>query len=95
MASGEPGSKRTGTPGFSLLWRMNRTLAFVWRSGPGWTIANASVILLSAALPMVFLYVIKLLIDLITEAMAGGAPPDGVVELGPRSLVCYVARDEL
>lgn len=66
-------------PGLSLLWRMRQTLGFVWRSGPGWTIASAAVILLSAALPLLFLYAIKLLVDLVTGAVAAGVAPDGSV----------------
>jgi ATP-binding cassette subfamily B protein len=68
-----------GVPGISLLWRMRRTLGFVWRSGPRWAVASALMILLTASLPLVFLYAIKLLVDLVTEAVAAGVPLDGVV----------------
>jgi len=69
-----------GVPGISSLWRMRRTLAFVWKSGPGWTIASGVVILISAALPLAFLYTIKLLVDLIAQSAAAGAPAGGLVD---------------
>ena len=61
-----------------MLWNLRGTLAFVWRSGPGWCVASAVVILLNGALPLAFLYAIKLLIDLVTGALATGA--DAVTE---------------
>lgn len=71
-----------GTPGIASIWRMRRTLAFVWRSGKGWTLANGAVIAICALLPLAFLYAVKLLVDLVTRATASGPPPGGVVEDG-------------
>ena len=62
-------------PGVASLRRMRQTLAFVWKSGPGWSVASAIVIVVGAVLPLGFLYAIKLLVDLIAAAVpgAGGA----------------------
>jgi ATP-binding cassette subfamily B protein len=57
---------------------MRQTLAFVWRSGPGWTIAAGVVIVVGAVLPLAFLYAIKLLVDLIAVSAAGASPGGGV-----------------
>jgi ATP-binding cassette subfamily B protein len=65
-------------PGVASLWRMRRTLAFVWKSGPGWAVAAGVVIVVGAALPLGFLYAIKLLVDLIAASAAAGAAAGGV-----------------
>ena len=69
-----------GVPDIGSLGRMRQTLGFVWRSGPGWTIASSVYIVLSAALPLVFLYAIKLMVDVITEGVAKGVAPGGEVD---------------
>jgi ATP-binding cassette subfamily B protein len=69
-----------GVPGIASLWRMRQTLAFVWRSGPGWAVASGLSILVGAALPLVFLYAIKLLVDLVTASAASGLAPGGEVD---------------
>jgi len=71
-------SSSLGVPGIASLWRMRQTLAFVWRSGPGWAIASGVVIVVGALLPLAFLYAIKLLVDLITAHVAGAPAPAGV-----------------
>ena len=68
-------------PGVASLWRMRRTLAFVWKSGPRWAVAAGVVIVVGAVLPLAFLYAIKLLVDLIAAA-AAGAPAGGAVDPG-------------
>ena len=70
------GAASMGVPGLSMIWRTKRTLGFVWAAGPGLALANAAVILVAALLPLVFLYVIRLLIDSITETV-GDLPPGG------------------
>lgn len=62
-----------------MLWSMRSTLVFVWKAGPGWAIASAITILIGAALPAVFLYVIKLMVDLIADLETAGVPVDGSV----------------
>jgi ATP-binding cassette, subfamily B, bacterial len=68
-------------PGVASLRRMRQTLAFVWKSGPGWAIAAGVVIVVGAVLPLAFLYAIKLLVDLIAASTVG-APPGGAVDQG-------------
>jgi ATP-binding cassette subfamily B protein len=64
-------------------FRLDRALRFVWRASPGWTIAAASLIAVQGVLPLLSLYLIKLIIDAVsaivfpapTEATGAG---DGV-----------------
>ena len=59
--------------------QLGRAVALVWSASPGWTLANAALIALKAGLPLVFLYVLKLLIDSLAQNyFGGGAPADGV-----------------
>lgn len=55
------------TKQFALLWR---TLGLVWRSGPGWTLASAALILVQGALPLLSLYVMKVFIDELSHALS-------------------------
>lgn len=38
-------------------------LAYIWRSSPGWTLGNALLILVRGVLPLLLLYLVKLLVD--------------------------------
>ncbi|HZL99019.1 MAG TPA: ABC transporter ATP-binding protein [Planctomycetota bacterium] len=73
----DPQGPSPGVPGVASLWRMRQTLAFVWRSWPGWAVASGVLIVVGALLPLAFLYAIKLLVDLIA---AGPAPAGGAVD---------------
>jgi ATP-binding cassette, subfamily B, bacterial len=45
-------------------WHHIKTiLAYIWRSSPGWTLSNAMLILIRGVLPLMLLYMIKLLVD--------------------------------
>ena len=62
-------NKLLEAPGLSFIWKIRTTLGFVWRSGPGWSIASGVLILINGVLPLAFLYTIKLMVDLITGAV--------------------------
>jgi ATP-binding cassette subfamily B protein len=53
--------------------QLNRALRFVWKSAKGWTIANAVLIVVQGVLPLLPLYLMKLMVDAVT---AGLAAPD-------------------
>lgn len=64
--------------------RLGRSLRFVWQSAKGWTIANGFLLVLQGVLPLVTLYLMKLMVDTVTAGLA--APDKGgavrrVVEL--------------
>jgi ATP-binding cassette subfamily B protein len=52
---------------------LDRALRLVWHSSPGWTVANFTLVLLQGFLPLVTLYLLKLIVDGVT---AGLTSPD-------------------
>ncbi len=52
--------------------RLDRALRFVWQAGPGWTIASLALVVIQGALPLLTLYLMKLIIDAVTFSV--GAP---------------------
>ena len=53
--------------------RLRQAVRFVWESGPGWGIANVVLIVIEGVLPLLLLYIMKLVVDSVT---AGIAAPD-------------------
>jgi len=49
--------------------RIDRAIRFVWEAGPGWTIASLALVFFQGALPLLALYVMKLIVDAVTFAM--------------------------
>ena len=49
--------------------RIDRAVRFVFQAGPGWTIASLALVLLQGALPLLTLYLIKLIVDAVTFAL--------------------------
>lgn len=49
--------------------RLNRAVRFVWQAGPGWTIASLALVVIQGILPLLTLYLIKLIIDAVTFAL--------------------------
>jgi len=54
------------------------SLSLVWKSAPGWAAANILISLLQSFLPLALIFLIKLLIDKITEAVSDGS---GIYEM--------------
>lgn len=61
---------RTLQEKFRRAVRLDMALRFVWRSAPGWTIANAVLVLVQGPLPLLSLYLMKLTIDTVTDNLA-------------------------
>jgi ATP-binding cassette subfamily B protein len=59
------------TPGLEIkrLLRLDRALRFVWQAGPGWTISNLALVILQGTLPLLTLYLMKLIVDEVVLAM--------------------------
>lgn len=57
-----------------LFSRLKRTIVLVWRSAPGWTLANTVFVLIQGMLPFVSLYLLKRIIDTITTGAVSGGP---------------------
>jgi ATP-binding cassette subfamily B protein len=57
--------------------QLERALRFVWQSAKGWTIANGVLLMVQGVLPLLPLYLMKLMVDAATAGLA--APDKGVV----------------
>jgi ATP-binding cassette, subfamily B, bacterial len=57
--------------------QLGRALRFVWQSAKGWTIASGVLIVVQGVLPLLPLYLMKLLVDAVTAGVA--APDKGAV----------------
>lgn len=49
--------------------RLDRALRFVWRAGPGLSVASLSLVILQGLLPLLTLYLMKLIVDGVTAAV--------------------------
>ncbi len=52
------------------IFHIERALALVWQSAPGWTIASLMLIIVQGPLPLLSLYLMKLLVDAVTAGLA-------------------------
>ncbi len=59
------------------------TLRLVWKSSPTWTIARLCLIFLQGLLPLASVYLIKLLVDAITEGLAAGTQSLSLQQMMP------------
>lgn len=50
--------------------RLDRAVRFVWEAGPGWTIASLALVVVQGVLPLLTLYLMKLIVDAVTFALA-------------------------
>ena len=53
-------------------FRLDRAVRFVWQAAPGWTVASMALVVIQGALPLLALYLMKLIVDAVTFAL--GAP---------------------
>ena len=63
--------------------RLRRALRLVWRSAPGWTLASLALLVIQGLLPLVSLYLMKLVLD---GATAGLSAPDKAAAFGQVAL---------
>ena len=56
--------------------RLDLALRFVWQSTPGWTIANLMLVVLQGILPLVSLYLMKLMVDTVSDGVTMGNSND-------------------
>jgi ATP-binding cassette subfamily B protein len=65
----------------TLRRNLSRALKFVWDSGPKWTLASSALVLVQGLLPLVTLYLIKLLVDSVTVSLAAPSPANDLGEV--------------
>ena len=56
--------------------QLKRALRFVWQSAKGWTMANGVLLVVQGVLPLLPLYLMKLMVDAVTAGLV--APDKGV-----------------
>ena len=49
--------------------RLDFALRLVWQSAPGWTMASLALLVVQGTLPLVSLYLMKLVVDAVTTAL--------------------------
>lgn len=64
--------------------RLGRALRLVWQSGPGWTTARVALLMVQGVLPLLSLYLMKLVVDAVTTGLAA---PDKRVAFGRVALL--------
>lgn len=57
---------------------LERALRLVWQSAPGWTAANSGLILIQGLLPLVSLYLMKLIVDGVTAGLLAPEKTDSL-----------------
>ena len=50
--------------------RLDRAVRFVWKAGPGWTITSLFLLVIQGVLPLLALYLIKLIVDAVTFSLS-------------------------
>lgn len=66
------------------------SIKLVWRSAPGWTLANIFISVLQSALPLFLIWLIKAVIDRITDAASSDSGSDFIIVLWPVIAVVLV-----
>jgi ATP-binding cassette subfamily B protein len=62
--------------------RLDRAVRFVWQAGPAWMAVNGGLLTLQGLLPLAALYLLKRVVDAVTEAASrGGAGAQSVLPL--------------
>ena len=56
--------------------RLDRAVRFVWKAGPGWTISSLALLFFQGLLPLLALYLMKLIVDGVTASLTA---PDKTV----------------
>ncbi|MBW1701968.1 MAG: ABC transporter ATP-binding protein [Deltaproteobacteria bacterium] len=68
--------------------RLDRAMRFVWQAGPGWTIASLALVFIQGALPLLTLYLMKLIVDGVIFALGA---PDRLAEFRHVALLIGIA----
>ncbi len=58
--------------------RLDRAARFVFRAAPGWTLLNAGLAAVQALVPLLSLYLIKLIVDSVAEALGRADPQEAL-----------------
>ncbi len=71
-------------------FNVRRALGFVWESSRGWTIASALLLMVQGVLPVVSIYLLRLLVDAVVAAVSAAPPAAGAAAGGAPQRELYV-----
>ena len=72
----------------NALFRLRRAVRFVWEAGPAWTLLSLILVLFQGFLPLLTLYLIKLIVDAVALALSA---PDKAVAIREVSILIGIA----
>ncbi len=78
------------------IWRtlhLRRALAIVWKSGPGWMILSALLLVVQGLMPLLTLYLIKLVVDEVTVCLASSGDNGSFGHIA--LLICFMGAANL
>ncbi len=61
-------------PAGVLPLNLRRALRFVWQSGPGWTLTSVALLIVQGVLPLLALYLLKLVVDAVAAGLTAPDP---------------------
>ena len=62
--------------------RVDRAVCFVWQAGPGWAVANLALVVIQGVLPLLTLYLMKLIVDAVALAISAPGQSSGFGHVG-------------
>lgn len=62
--------------------RVDRAVRFVWQAGPGWAVANLILVVIQGVLPLLTLYLMKLIVDAVTLSINAPGQSGGFRRVG-------------
>ncbi len=71
-------------------FRIDRALRFVWQASRGWTITSACLLLAQGVLPLLSLYLIKLIIDTVSELVFAASENTSAAGDGLSTAILYI-----
>ncbi len=75
---------------FNNILKLSQTFGFVWKSSPAWMIASAFLTLIQGVLPLIVLYLLKILVDSIIEGTKSNLPDFYTAEVLPIIIITGV-----
>jgi len=66
----------------SGIMKLHRALRLVWQSVPGWTVASIALIILQGMLPLIALYLMKLIVDGVTGSIGDAGRASAFADIG-------------
>ena len=63
-------------------FRLDRAVRFVWFAGPGMTMVSLVLVLIQGVLPLITLYIMKLIVDAVALSVTGSKTQSSIYQVG-------------